>query len=201
MTKHTRFILGGLVCIAIGFMCITQANAGPQRLILTGSSTVAPLVGEMARRFETMHPGVRIDVQTGGSSRGINDVRKGVAAIGMVSRALRTNENDLRAFTIALDGISMIVHADNPVTALSKQQITDIYTGRTTHWNSVGGTDTRIIIVNKAEGRSTLTLFLDYLQLKNSDIKPHIIIGDNAQGIKTVMRNPNAIGYFSNRHR
>lgn len=197
MANNMRFILGSLVCIAIGFMCITQANADPQRLILTGSSTVAPLVGEMARRFETLHPGVRVDVQTGGSSRGINDVRKGVAAIGMVSRSLGPNENDLRAFTIALDGISMIVHTDNPVKTLNKQQITDIYTGRITHWHSVGGKNARITVVNKAEGRSTLALFLDYLQLKNSDVKPHIIIGDNAQGIKTVMGNPNAIGYVS----
>jgi len=197
MTKHTRLILGGLLCIAIGFMCMAHANADPQRLILTGSSTVAPLAGEMARRFETLHPNVRIDIQTGGSSRGINDVRRGVAAIGMVSRSLGSNEHDLRAFTIALDGISMIVHTDNPVTTLNKQQITDIYTGRITHWHSVGGKNARITVVNKAEGRSTLMLFLGYLQLRNSNIKPHIIIGDNAQGIKTVMGNPNAIGYVS----
>ncbi|MDP1934037.1 MAG: phosphate ABC transporter substrate-binding protein, partial [Nitrosomonas sp.] len=55
----------------------------------------------------------------------------------------------------------------------------------------------RITVVNKAEGRSTLELFLQYFQLKNSEIKPHIIIGDNPQGIKTVAGNPHAIGYVS----
>ncbi|MEK6686254.1 MAG: phosphate ABC transporter substrate-binding protein [Pseudomonadota bacterium] len=168
-----------------------------QRLVLTGSSTIAPLAGEIARRFESLHPGVRIDVQTGGSSRGIHDVRKGIAAIGMVSRALKPDEADLQAFTIAQDGISIIVHAGNPVITLSRKQIADIYTGRITHWNAAGGTDARITVVNKAEGRSTLELFLDYLQLKNSEIKPHVIIGDNAQGIKTVIGNPHAIGYVS----
>ena len=172
-------------------------SAASKKLVITGSSTVAPLVGEIARRFESTKSGVRIDVQTGGSSRGINDVRNGIANIGMVSRTLKSNETDLQAFAIALDGISMILHTDNPVDTLNQQQIIDIYTGRITNWKSVGGRDARITVVNKAEGRSTLELFLDYFELKNSEIKPHVIIGDNPQGIKTVAGNANAIGYVS----
>ncbi|GJL74701.1 phosphate ABC transporter substrate-binding protein [Nitrosomonas sp.] len=197
MIKSIQPLLLNLFCLIIWAICLTNVNAAPQRLTVTGSSTVAPLVGEIARRFESQHPGVRIDVQTGGSSRGINDVRRGIADIGMVSRALKPNENDLYAFSIALDGIGVIVHAINPVVSLNRQQIADIYTGKVTYWKSVGGADARITVVNKAEGRSTLELFLDYLQLKNSAVKPHIIIGDNAQGIKTVIGNPQAIGYVS----
>lgn len=183
--------------IAMLMNAVAGANAASERLVLTGSSTVAPLAGEIARRFETRHRGVRIDVQTGGSARGIQDARNGIADVGMVSRALKPEENDLHAFTIALDGIGIILHAHNRVAALSKQQIADIYTGKITNWKSVGGADARITVVNKAEGRSTLELFLHYLQLKNSEIKPHIIIGDNPQGIKTVAGNPHAIGYVS----
>jgi phosphate transport system substrate-binding protein len=203
MAKKFRFVLIHLFFLAIVLACAAQAQArvpaktASQRLVLTGSSTLAPLAGEIARRFESLHPGVRIDVQTGGSSRGIHDVRKGIAAIGLVSRALKADEADLQAFAIAQDGISLIVHAGNPVITLSREQIADIYTGRITHWNAVGGVDARITVVNKAEGRSTLELFLDYLQLKNSEIKPHIIIGDNVQAIKTVTGNPHAIGYVS----
>ena len=197
--SHTLINLALFSVGIIGLVLLTAGslNAGSQRLILTGSSTVAPLISEIARRFETQFPGVRIDVQTGGSSRGINDVRKGIADIGMVSRALKPDEGDLHAFTIALDGISLIVHASNPAVSLSKPQIVDIFTGNITHWSVVGGTDARITVVNKAEGRSTLELFLDYFQLKNSMIKPHIIIGDNTQGIKTITGNRNAIGYVS----
>ncbi|WP_256207819.1 phosphate ABC transporter substrate-binding protein [Nitrosomonas sp. Nm166] len=176
---------------------VANVNAASERLVLTGSSTVAPLMGEIARRFEAINAGVRIDVQTGGSARGIQDTRNGIADIGMVSRALKPDEHDLRAFTIALDGVSIILHANNQVIALSKQQIADIYTGKIINWKAVGGADARIIVINKAEGRSTLELFLHYFQLKNSEIKPHIIIGDNAQGIKAVTGNPHAIGYVS----
>ncbi|MDT8385600.1 MAG: phosphate ABC transporter substrate-binding protein [Gammaproteobacteria bacterium] len=172
-------------------------KAADDRLTLTGSSTVAPLALEIGKRFEKQNPGIRIDVQTGGSTRGVMDARAGLADIGMASRALKPKENDLTAHTIALDGIGIILHRDNPVVALSDQQIIAIYTGRITNWRKVGGKDARITVVNKAEGRSTLELFLHHLMLKNSAIKPHVVIGDNQQGIKTVAGNPNAIGYVS----
>ena len=97
-----------------------QPTDAIEKLVLTGSSTVAPLAAEIGKRFESLHPNVRVDVQTGGSSRGINDARAGLANIGMASRALKENEADLLSFTIALDGISMIINQANPVTSLGR---------------------------------------------------------------------------------
>jgi phosphate transport system substrate-binding protein len=178
-----------------------QSTGGPageqKKLVLTGSSTVAPLAGEIGKRFEQLHPGVRVDVQTGGSSRGVSDARQGLADIGLVSRPLNPDENDLHAFPIANDGVTVIVHRDNPVAALTAAQVVDIYTGKITNWKDVGGKDAPITVVNKAEGRSTLELFCHYFKLKNSDIKAHAVIGDNEQGIKTVSGSANAIGYVS----
>ncbi len=173
------------------------ANELQGKLVLTGSSTVAPLVAEIAKRYEREHPEARIDVQTGGSSRGIADARQGTADIGMVSRTLSGNEKDLQAFTIAKDGISVIINRDNRVQNLSDEQIVNIYTGKIDNWKLVGGTDAPITVVNKAEGRSTLELFAQHFKLKTKDIKADVVIGDNEQGIKTVAGNPNAIGYVS----
>jgi len=136
-------------------------------------------------------------VQTGGSSRGASDLRQGLNDIGMLSRSLNADEKDLLAFPIANDGVCVILHKSNPVAALSDSQVVDIYTGKLTNWKDVGGPDAPITVVNKAEGRSTLELFCHYFKLKNSDIKAHVVIGDNEQGIKTVAGNPNAIGYVS----
>ncbi|MEH2226764.1 phosphate ABC transporter substrate-binding protein [Nostoc sp.] len=168
------------------------------KLVLTGSSTIAPLAAEIGKRFESQHPGARVDVQSGGSSRGVSDARQGVANVGMVSRALlKPEENDLKAFSIARDGVTVILHKDNPVKSLNNKQVVDIYTGKVRNWKQVGGTDGAITVVNKAEGRSTLELFTHYFKLKNTDIKAQVVIGDNQQGIKTVAGNPNAIGYVS----
>lgn len=194
----------GLVTCLVATSCAKPPEAAKQpsdklqgKLVLTGSSTVAPLAAEIAKRYEAQHPGVRIDVQSGGSSRGVADARQGVADIGMVSRSLKDNENDLQAFTIAKDGVSVILNKDNLVKSLTDQQIVDIYTDKINNWKEVGGKDAPITVINKAEGRSTLELFADHFKVKTKEIKADTVIGDNEQGIKTVAGNPNAIGYVS----
>lgn len=180
-----------------GLLLAGCSREAGDHLVITGSSTVAPLVTVMAERFEVAHPGVKVDVQAGGSSRGIADVRQGLAELGMVSRALKAEEGDLAATTIARDGIAMIVHRDNPVAALTAEQIVAIYTGKLRNWQDVGGADAPITVVNKAEGRSTLELFLSHFKLQTPAIRADVVIGDNQQGIKTVAGNPQAIGYVS----
>lgn len=191
------FILLLTLTLSWGYFAENTDKQEIQKLLLTGSSTVAPLVAEIAKRFETLNPNVRVDVQTGGSSRGVNDVKTKLSDIGMASRSLKSNESELFSYSIALDGISIILNKANPVTSLDKQQIIDIYTGKIVNWQQVGGQDASIVVINKAEGRSTLELFLHYFGLQNTEVKPHVIIGDNQQGIKTVAGNPHAIGYVS----
>lgn len=198
MRCRRALVLSSILGLLALTSCSNQSkNTTQEQLTITGSSTIAPLMAEIAKKYEQTHPDIRIDVQTGGSTRGITDARSGVAQIGMVSRALKSDEADLTAHTIALDGIGMIIHRDNPIKSLTDQQIKDIYTGKITNWKQVNGEDKLIQVVNKAEGRSTLELFTSYFDLKNSDIQADVVIGDNQQGIKTIAANPTAIGYVS----
>lgn len=183
--------------LSVFFFLISTLAFSVDKISLSGSSTVAPVMSDIAKAYEAKHPEVRIDVQTGGSSRGIQDVRKNLTNIGMVSRKLKESENDLHSFLIAKDGIAMIIHSSNKVKELSSQQIKDIYLGKIKNWQEVGGENKPIVVVNKAEGRSTLELFTNFFKLKNSEIKASVIIGDNEQGIKTVGNNTYAIGYVS----
>lgn len=199
-----RMIVGpALAVLAVTGLAVTVSACGPassaerpDRLVITGSSTVAPLVAEIGKRFEAME-GVRVDVQTGGSSRGLADARQGLADFGMVSRALKAGEDDLRSFTVARDGIALVVHRDNPLAELSDAQVVAIFTGGLARWSELGGIDLPITVVHKAEGRSTLELFLEHFRIDNRDVKASVIIGDNEQGIKTVAGNPGAVGYVS----
>ena len=194
LTPSRRMLISA--CLALAATSLA-AQVSAQQITLSGSSTVAPLAAEIAKRFEQRHPGVRVDVQSGGSSRGINEARQGLVQIGMVSRALKADEADLTATAIAMDGVSVILHSSNKVPALSDAQIKAIYTGEVRNWKQLGGADRPITVVNKAEGRSTLELFLHHFQLKNKDIRAQVVIGENQQGIKTVAGNPGAIGYVS----
>jgi phosphate transport system substrate-binding protein len=196
IVRYSQAALFGLAaCLMLGSSASTAGER--QVLTLTGSSTVAPLAAEIAKRYEEQHPGVRIDVQTGGSSRGVHDAREGLADIGMVSRTLYDNEHDLRAYTIAIDGITMIVNKSNPVTTLTRNQIVDIYTGRIRDWSGVSSGSGAIVVENKAEGRSTLDLFLEHFKVNASEIRADIVVGDNEQAVKVVAGNRLAIGYVS----
>jgi phosphate transport system substrate-binding protein len=186
--------------LAAGLTVAGCAGARPpseSRLVITGSSTIAPLAAEIARRFESSRPGVRVDVQSGGSSQGLADVRRGTAEVGMVSRALTAAEDDLRGDAIALDGIALIVHQDNPVTGLRSDEVRALATGEITDWRALGGRHGAVSFVSKAEGRSTLELFLVHFDLPREGLRPHVVIGDNMHAVRTVAGDAHAIGYVS----
>jgi len=193
--KPIRTILFGLVLT--GLSACGNDNS-TQTLTLTGSSTVAPVASEIAKEYEENHANVEINVQGGGSSRGIADAQSGVADIGMASRSLTSEEkSELMAHTIARDGVSIILNRDNPVSSLSNQQIVDIYTDNINNWQEVGGKDASITVVHKSAGRATREVFLNFFELQPQQVVADTIIGENEQGIKTVAGNANAIGYVS----
>ena len=188
---------GGTPSDASNEFAVTIESPLSGKLTITGSSTVAPLAAEIAARFEQRHPGVRIDVQTGGSSRGIADVQSGAADIGMASRTLADSEIELTAHRIAVDGICIVVDASNLIESLTDEQVVAVFRGWVSNWKELGGDDLPIVVVNKAAGRATLEVFLHYFQLDSAEIDADIIVGENQQGIKTVAGNPSAIGYVS----
>ena len=168
------------------------------RLVITGSSTIAPLAQEIARRFEKQHSGVRIDVQTGGSSRGIRDASTGAADIGMSSRELKPEESKLlNASVIAWDGVAFVVHQDNKINTLSDDQLRQIYTEQVKNWSALGGADARVVVSNRAEGRSELDLVCKYLGLEAGQIQADIVDGETQQALKSVIGNRKAITYVS----
>lgn len=182
----------------IYFVVLAGCDFNSTRLTITGSSTMAPLIAEVSLSFEKQS-GQRVDVQSGGSGRGINDVLTGLAQIGMSSRALTEEEKSagLVAHTVAWDGIALIVNRANAVSELTRQQVRAIYRGERDTWQAVGIASQPITVVNKAEGRSTLTLFLEYFGLDNSEVRADLVAGENQQVILSVAGNPGAIGYVS----
>ncbi len=164
---------------------------------LAGSSTIAPVMLEIAKLFEQSGDAPRVFVETGGSSKGIIDLRKGLANIAMVSRPLKPREADLRAHIIARDGIAALLHAENPVTEISKQQLRAIFTGDITNWAELGGTDSDIIVISKGEGRATSVVLNAFLEVTADQIRGDLVAAENAQMIKTVSLIPDSIGYVS----
>ncbi len=187
------------LCIACSTEVDPVRGAAPSRIVVAGSSTIQPVMDIVAQKFEAAHAGAHVDVQGGGSSVGITAPRTGLAQIGMVSRALKPDEQDLTHYLIAHDGIAIIAHQSNPIRGLTKDEVVKVYTGGVANWQDLGGTgrDAPITVINKEEGRSTLELFEKHFDLKDKFVKNAVIIGPNGQAIATVAGNPDSIAYVS----
>lgn len=186
-----------VVGMALAQLAVGEAAAEITRLRLTGSTTMAPLMAEIAKRFQIRHHDVQIEVQLGGSGQGISDVRSGKADIGLVSRILGETERNFHGIPIARDGVAVIVHKDNPVSALSNRQLLDIYSGKTTNWRHVGGRDAPLhVLAGPAEGGSS-ELFSHYLRLPYEQIKAQGRVAANADRIAAVAADPHAIIWVS----
>ena len=123
---HRTLLVAGLSLSLIA--CGQSETTEQTKLVLTGSSTVAPLANELGKKFEAAYPNIRVDVQTGGSSRGFSDAAEGLNDLGMVSRDLKSDEkSEFQDWAIARDGLAMIVHADNPIENLDDEMVAAIF--------------------------------------------------------------------------
>lgn len=205
MKVPSRFVLLLAAVLAAGVCagpCVaahTQENTtpAPAKLRISGSSTMAPLLDAFAKRFRTLYPAAHIEVEAGGSGRGVADVMQGKAEIGMVSRPMTGSESALYSFAIARDGISLVVHSSNPVRSLSNRQVTEMYTGRIASWKSVGGRDVPPAVINAQPGYASVELFTHFFNVKYEDIKAHTVAGDNSARVRAIVENPHSIAYVS----
>ncbi|MEI7990068.1 MAG: phosphate ABC transporter substrate-binding protein [Chloroflexota bacterium] len=180
------------------------------QLQIAGSTTVQPLAEKLAGEYTKLNSGVTIDIQGGGTSVGITSAGEGTVEIGNASRALKDEEKkkfpDLKEFTIAFDGIAVVVNPNVKLDTLTKDQVRDIFSGKVTNFKDVGGPDASITIVSREEGGGTRTAFEDMVMLakdaNGKDVKTPIfekaiLQQSNGQIRTTIATTENSIGYLS----
>ena len=109
------------------------------KIVVSGSSSVTPVMEKLKEAYEAINANVTIELQQSDSSSGMANAISGVCDIGMASRALKDSELEagLTPTTIAMDGIAVIVSADNPAENLTSEQVRAIYTGEITDWSEI----------------------------------------------------------------
>ncbi len=167
------------------------------RITFAGSTTVQPLASKVGEVFRVRHPEVTLEIAAGGSVVGIQAIHEGTADVGMASRALKTEEaRGINQHQIAIDVLAVTVHTSNPVEALTLKQLQEIYTGKITNWQEVGGPDAPVVVVIREKSSGTRGAF-DEIVLKKQEpaapnLKTAITAGDMAA---LVAADPAAVGY------
>ena len=129
-----------------GYIAVDEGETSYERaglsgtLSLNGSTSVSPVMEVLAESYGEKNSGVTVDIQQTGSGAGITATLDGTCEIGMSSRALKEEElsGGLAEITMAMDGIAVIVNPENPVEALTSEEIRQIFVGEITSWDQLG---------------------------------------------------------------
>ena len=183
--------------IGLFISCGNDNRAGKQTITIAGSTSVMPFTEKLAEHFMVDARNTTVDVQGGGSTAGIQAVLNRTVDIGMSSRELKDDEKVLNKIVICHDGIAVVVHRDNPVTALTLDQIRGIFSGSIANWRQLGWMDRKIDAVSREEGSGTRGAF-EELVMKDKEINDGTMVQDSNGSVKEVVAtDPYAIGYIS----
>jgi len=174
-----------------------------------GSDTMVNLALAWAEAYGQIHPEVQIAVTGGGSGTGIAALINGTVDMANASRAIKAEEraeaeaNGIEPVehVVAADAIAIVVHPSNPVDGLTIPELADIFAGRITNWQEVGGEDRPIVLLSRESNSGTHVFFLEeVVRQGNKDDKtlfsPDTLLMPSSEGISAEVRqNPNAIGY------
>ena len=165
---------------------------------MAGSTSMEKLANALAESFMAKNPGVTVNAEFTGSSAGVESVTAGSVDIGNSSRALKDSEKEAGVVEniVAIDGIAVVVDPANTVSGLTKQQLTDIYTGAVKNWSEVGGEDSVIIVVGREAGSGTRGAFEEILEVEDACVYANELDSTGAVMAK-VASTPGAIGYVS----
>lgn len=114
-----------------------SSNNASGKVVVSGSSSVTPVMEKLAESYQKANTNVTVDVQQSDSSTGIKDAINGTSDIGMASRDISDDElsQGIKSVTIAQDAIAVIVNKDNAVEDITMDEIKAIYTGSKTTWS------------------------------------------------------------------
>ena len=167
-------------------------------VITLGSTSMEKVMGALAEQFGMDNSGVTVSVEGGGSGAGVEAAANGTADIGLASRSLKDEEKSqgLQETVLALDGIAIIVNAENTVEDLTVEQIAQIFTGEITDWSEVGGTAGPIACIGRESGSGTRDGFESITDTEDACVLAQELTSTGAV-IEAVRGNTSAIGYAS----
>ncbi|MBU1698917.1 MAG: phosphate ABC transporter substrate-binding protein [Candidatus Eisenbacteria bacterium] len=203
LLAQSRLTLTGLLILGLALAGLTGVHAEETRIIVDGSTTVGPIAKAFAEYYMGLHPDVQITVSESGSGNGAKSLINGTCEIADMSRFMKENEFAAAvekgimpvAHVVAMDGLPIIVHPSNPVSGLTVEQVRDIYVGKITNWNQVGGPDKKIVVVSRDTNSGTYETFENLVMNKEKMAESVEYVGSNGAARQRVQSTPSAIGY------
>ncbi|MDR2604633.1 MAG: phosphate ABC transporter substrate-binding protein [Desulfovibrio sp.] len=203
--KRTLFITLTAFCFAAAIFSAPAAAAAPaEEIIITGSTTVLPVMQKAGEAFMAANPDISLSISGGGSGNGIKALNEGLCRVAMSSRDIKESERKEGAdkgvkavrTAVAVDALVPVVHPDNPVQNLSVEQLRGIYAGRITKWNEVGGKDENIVMISRDSSSGTFETWQELIMAPDKTAPSALSQASNGAVVQAVAGNRRAVGYI-----
>lgn len=173
-------------------------------ITLKGSDTVLPLGQKEAEEYMKKDSTASVTVVGGGSGVGITSLTEGTTDIAMSSRDLKTEEKlkfaeakkDIEEVIVAYDALSIVVHPDNKITQLTREQLEKIFTGVISNWKGVGGADEKIVAYSRESSSGTYEFFKEHVLDKKNYASNVLSMPATGAIVQSVSQTKGAIGYI-----
>lgn len=176
-----------------------------------GSTTWAPIRGQVDPAIEQICPlfilrYTQSPNKPPGSGTGIEMLIDNQLAFSQSSRSIKGEENQkaqekgfsLKEIPVAIDGIAIAVNLNLNIPGLTVAQLKDIYTGKITNWQQVGGPNLPIMPLSRSkEAGGTVEFFIDNVLNKENFGTNLSYIGTTTEALRKLATSPGGIYYAS----
>lgn len=194
-----RHIILPLLCIALAGCTAGSVNRpAPIALHIAGSTTLQPVLEDLAAAYQATHPHVLVEVRGGGTAVGVLQLQNGRADLAAVSWQAEneTLPAHVRAIPIARDGIAIIVHPTNTLTNLTSLQLRALYRGEILDWDALGAARMPLVI-SREEGSGTRAAFEALVMGDERVTLNALVLPTSRAVVDYVASHRDAIGYVS----
>jgi len=212
MKKNIIIAAAILIVVAAGGLWFTRSGenegdvqkeqANSESITIKGSDTLLQLVANLVEAFDAENPGSEISVAGGGSGTGIAALLNGEINLANSSRPIKEEERaqavglglNIVEFAVARDGLSVVIHPDNPVANATIDQVGRLYRGEITNWREVGGNDAPVVLYGRQSTSGTYEFFREAVVQDDYALSMRNLEGNQAI-VDAVKSDQNGIGY------
>ncbi|MCC5885942.1 MAG: substrate-binding domain-containing protein [Gammaproteobacteria bacterium] len=209
-----------LLCAVLALLiCAPSVRSDDSNLLLSGSTTLIPIVTNAAEAFTTRYrtwnrfdpalPARPIVIETagGGSGQGVRAVLDGVASAGMVARELREQELERlgshQAVRVGIDAVAVAARSDNPLRSqrqnLTAAELHRLLSGEVATYRAFDSNlpDREVVLlVRDASAGSAVMIQRQFLG--ETPVSPRALqMSSQGQLLRSLQGNPHTLAYIS----
>ena len=202
--------------VVLTALLISACGAKPQAsqgsdlsgtVTISGAFALYPMMTRWGEEFQKVYPNVQFDISGGGAGKGMTDALSGAVDIGMVSRAVKPEEEKQGAFAIGVvkDAVFPVVNASNPVLAdimekgITQDLLRKIFiTGEIKTWGEVVGKleiREEIHVYTRSDSAGAADVWAQFLGGKGQSDLSGIGVNADPGLLDAVINDPLGIGY------